>query len=153
MEADGIAHLVEKEGDQLVLVAHGNDEARVESIQSLGGQRLRLVESLEESVTRFLDTACHQVGRNLDERVVLELMVGVVLLCVEALRGKGSAVVLIRLKGERLRSVGSDEALDEGENVAEEVDVLFGKREENLAEKRRVVGEREVDTIQSSVNG
>ena len=143
MEADGIAHLVEKEGDQLVLVAHGNDEARVESIQSLGGQRLRLVESLEESVTRFLDTACHQVGR----------MVGVVLLCVEALRGKGSAVVLIRLKGERLRSVGSDEALDEGENVAEEVDVLFGKREENLAEKRRVVGEREVDTIQSSVNG
>ena len=104
-------------------------------------------------MTRFLDTAGHQVGRNLDERVVLELVVGVVLLRVEALRGKGSAVVLIRLKGERLRSVGSDEALDEGENVAEEVDVLFGKREENLAEKRRVVGEREVDTIQSSVNG
>ena len=38
MEADGITHLVEKEGDQLVLVAHGNDEARVESIQSLGGK-------------------------------------------------------------------------------------------------------------------
>ena len=84
MEADGITHLVEKEGDQLVLVAHGNDEARVESIQSLGGKRLRLVESLEESVTRFLDTAGHQVGRNLDERVVLELMVGVVLLRVNS---------------------------------------------------------------------
>ena len=104
-------------------------------------------------MARFLDASGDQFGGNANERVVLELVVGVILLRVEALIRKGFAVILISFKGERLRRVGDDEALNEGENVAEQIDVLLGKRKENLAEKRRVVGERKVDTVESSVNG